>query len=124
MSEVTLTVPNAILFVFDIANLAVEVPEYFHGRVTSSTASYVSIVTRAAVDGEVTLRLEKGPLPACDPRCETVREHSIITPSHKVAVVTSNFERILETAVEGTKAQLMIAVDDPRAPTLISIEVC
>jgi hypothetical protein len=123
MSEVTLSVPNAILFLFDLAaRKEIAIPECVDGQTTSANASCVSVCTQADVDGDVTVRLANRLSASEKEGCQTVFTHSIRAPGHRVAVVTSEMQKILEVEVQGDQAQLTIAVDDPRWPTVVCIE--
>jgi hypothetical protein len=122
MMETTLSVPNAILFVFDPSNEDVEVPEYQANQLTAANPSSVSIGTRAYVDGDVTVRLGNTPSASDRRRGGIVFEHSIETPGRKVAVFTAELQKLLEAKVSGHRTKLVIRVDDPTLPSLICIE--
>lgn len=118
--EAMLSVPNAIVFILDPETRDIKVPQYDSERTAASNAACVSIKTLADVDGDVTIRLEKRDAAATD-NLEMVFAGEVETPNQRLAVVTSSFERIVETAVPGGLAKVTVAVDDPASPALIVI---
>lgn len=123
MQEITLSVPHAILFLNDPAHGRVLVPEYLPGQVTSANPSCVSINTRADVDGDVTVRLDRVAPKCGQSECNLVVEHLIETPSHKIGVFTSENNMILVTDVADDSVRLCIGVDDPESPRLVCIRI-
>jgi 6-phosphogluconolactonase (cycloisomerase 2 family) len=121
--EATLSPPNAILFVLDLANDRVVVPEYEPGVLAVATESCVSVSTRADVDGDVTVRLSRGAPPTGKPEGAEIFKGSIATPGRKVNVVTSELKKVLEVEVDGETAQVSVATDDMEAPSVVWIEV-
>jgi hypothetical protein len=117
-----LAVPNAILFVLDPTNEDAIIPEYKPGETAAATLSCVSIATIADVDGEVTVQL-----------CTTsdnvilftpvqVFAGLLETPGCVLAVVTSEFDRVLEIATDSTTTQIIVRVDDDQSIVRVSIE--
>lgn len=120
--EATLSVPNAIVFLFDTATKNVKVPEYINDAIVASNKSCVSVGTQPDVDGEVTIKLankftdlEKGPY-------ELVFSGYIDTPGKKIAVVTSEFEKLLEMGVPNMKTEVHVWVDDQKYPSVVLID--
>ena len=99
MSEVTLPVPNALLFVLDPNHQDVQVPEYASGALVAANATCASIATLADVDGEVTVRLIERDGATPTERFVVVFDGTLETPSRRVAIVTSQFESVLEQEV-------------------------
>lgn len=96
MATTTYSPPHPIVFVFDFSNKNVAVPEYDSNAVTSANESCVSIRTIADVDGEVTVNLvEALPCNVADIGFE-VFCGTINAPGRKVALVTSQNEKLLE----------------------------
>jgi hypothetical protein len=123
MIEVKLAVPDAILFILDPTNEAAVVPEYVPGEAAAATPSCVSIATIADVDGDVTVRL-------CAPLDDVERARfaqvfygSVETPGHVLAVVTSEFERVLEMATTSTATRITVRVDDVQSPAEVYVNV-
>lgn len=120
--EATLFIPNAIVFVFDLANKNVQVPEYIDGVLTASNKSCVSVGTQSEVDGEVTVKLS-GRLSDSERDLYEVAFHGAIeTPSKKIAVVTSGLDKILEMDVQSEKTEVVISVDDLSHPGVVLVE--
>lgn len=118
-----LAVPNAILFVLDPTNEAAVVPEYMPGEAAAATPSCVSIATIVDVDGDVIVGLCA---PLDDVTFSTpvqVFAGSVETPRRVLAVVTSEFDRVLEIATPSTATRIIVKVDDVQSPTKVSIEI-
>lgn len=121
--KTTLAVPSAILFILDPTNKAAVVPEYVTGKAAAATPSCVSIATIADVDGEVTVRLCAS---LDDGECSTlvqVFDGLVETPGHVLAVVTSEFERVLEVATTSVVTRLTIRVDDEQSPVEVYVDI-
>jgi hypothetical protein len=123
MTQVTLSLPHPIVFLFDVPNTHVQVPEYVSGVPTSANGSCVSVNTRSKADGDVTIRLGRH-IPA-DQKvgCQVVYQGEVRTPGMGLAVVTSEYNTILDIGVRGDRATVTISVDDPDGAGLIVIEV-
>lgn len=121
MREVKLAVPNAILFVLDPTNRGAIVPEYDSRSVIAATSSCVSIATQAAVDGDVAVRLSQPQNNTHPEGLVQIFDDHIETPGKVLVVVTSQFDRILETDVRNTLTRVTVAVDDRKCPMLISV---
>jgi len=120
--DASLYPPNAILFVFDLSNKSVEVPEYIDDVLTAGNKSCVSIGTQADVDGEVLVKLQN---PVSSPekgKYQLVFQGTIDTPGKKIAVVTAEFDKVLEKDVRGRKTDTSIWVDDLNHPSMILVE--
>jgi len=121
MSTVTLTPPNAILFVFDPSNQNVTVPDYVNAQLIAANATCISVGTQAPVDGDTVVSL-------CEPETyrkglEKVFDGRIETPSRRVAVVTSEFQQVLEMSVSSTITDVAVWADDLRSPGRLVVEV-
>lgn len=121
--DATLLIPNAIVFVFDLENKSVQVPAYTDGVLTAWNNSCVSVGTQSEVDGEVTVKLS-GKLSGSERDLYEVAFSGVIeTPSKKIAVVTSELEKILEMDVRTEKTEVIISVDDLSFPSVVLVEV-
>lgn len=123
MSTATLAPPNAILFLFDVSNKAVTIPNYVDGQLVSSNDSCISVGTQASVDGDVTISLETAP--SSRAMFGTMKAFSgrIRTPGHKLAVVTSDGRTVLECSVVSENPELEVWTDDSRNPAQVAIVV-
>lgn len=121
--KTNLAVPNAILFIVDPTNTAAIVPEYVLGEATAATRSCISVATIADVDGEVTVRL-------CAPSDDVARSTpvrvfagSVDTPGHILAIVTSDFDRVLEISTPTVVTRIVIRVDDVQLSAHVSVDI-
>lgn len=121
MLKAVLSPPNAILFVFDPTNKDVVIPSYVNGELTAATESCVSVGTLADVDGDTEVILDIGAAVSAD--LERVFSGVITTPGGKVAVVTSQFQRVLELDVPIGAVDITIWTDDERNPGRVVISV-
>lgn len=119
--ETSLFVPNSIIFIFDLANEDIMIPEYNDGILISSTKSCLSVGTQAEVDGEVTIKLINRSENSDKDLCEVVFSGVIETPSQKISVVTSELEKIFEMDVQAKQTEIIIAVDDLQFPSIVLI---
>lgn len=121
MNSVTISPPNAILFVLDPTNKKAVVPQYVAGNLTAATESCVSVGTQDLVDGEteVTLKLGDATLPAL----HRVFSGNVNTPNRKIAVVTAELQRVLELDVSTEKVDVSIWVDDRQNPARVTVIV-
>ncbi|MEO7594444.1 MAG: hypothetical protein ABI134_24745 [Byssovorax sp.] len=123
MMKAKLAVPNAILFILDPTNEAAIVPEYVPGEAAAATPSCVSVATIADVDGEVTVRLCATLDDVERTMSAQVFHGSVETPGHVLAVVTSDFERVLEIATPSLVTRITIRVDDVQSTAEVSVDV-
>jgi len=123
MTQATLAVPNAILFVLDPTNADTQVPEYVPGEPTAASPSCVSVVTLADVDGEALVSLLEAKRP--DARDDLIRvfDGAIETPGRQLAIVTSQFDTVLQSAVAAEKTRFAIYVDDVDMPNRIEVDI-
>jgi hypothetical protein len=121
MGRAVLSPPNAILFVLDPTNKDTAVPPYVAGELTAATATCVSVGTQADVDGDVDVSLD--PASGAPADMQQVFLGVIATPSGKLAVVTSHFQRVLEVDVPSDAAEVSIWADDLRYPAHVAIGV-
>jgi hypothetical protein len=122
MNEITLSLDHPILFVEDFSNPALRVPEYSSGSIASATPSCISIRVVTYIDGEVLVRLVGNEPPPLTHSLVNVFNGTIHTPGKKVAVVTSENERVLEVNVSGEATQIKVSVNDTQFPTEVQIE--
>lgn len=120
MNTARYTPPHPILFLLDCFIRNMVVPEYNPERVVSVRDSCILLRTIAEVDGDVTVTLAEI-LPREASGVE-VFAGTIAAPSGRLAVVTSDNEKLLETRVHGKRATVRIVVDDAVYPRRILIE--
>ena len=120
--EATLSVPNAIIFLYDLASKDIQVPEYIDNVLVAANEKCISVGTQADVDGDVTIRLSSQIDDSDKKSCKQVFDGLISTPGKKLAVSTSADEAILQVDVKGEKTQVFIWVDDSDFPGLVLIE--
>lgn len=120
--DISLFVPNAIIFLYDLANKNVQVPEYVDTTLTAANEGCISVGTQAEVDGEVTIRLSSQIDKSDKGSCKKIFNGSIDTPGQKLAISTSEDEGILEIDVNNKKTQVSIWADDLDYPSIILIE--
>lgn len=120
MTRTTLSPPNAIVFVMDLTNPDVRIPEYVNGRLVASTESCVSVGTQAEVDGKTTVVLVKS-IADSNALEKHIFQGKISTPGKKIAVVTSDLRKILEVNVAGDETLVNIWVDHNRNPSNVVI---
>jgi len=121
MGRAVLSPPNAILFVLDPTNKDAVVPPYVAGEPVAATATCISIGTQADVDGDVEVSLEAAAVAPAD--LQQVFLGVIATPSGKLAVVTSHFQRVLEVDIPSDAAEVSIWADDLRNPARVVIGI-
>ncbi len=124
MIQSTLGVQNAILFVLDPTNSSAHVPPYVIGQTTASTTSCVSFATLPDVDGEVTITLFSKHEQQRDSAVGLeVFDGHVETPGRKLAIVDSQFVRVLECDVPSKDTRIRVVVDDPKMPTAIWLSI-
>jgi hypothetical protein len=121
MNRVVLSPPNAILFVFDPTNKDVVVPAYVDDELTAATDTCVSVGTQADVDGHTEVSLEAALIAPTD--LHQVFLGAIAAPGRKVAVVTSQFQRVLEIDVLADVVEISVWADDLRNPARVAVGV-
>ena len=120
--EITLFIPHAIIFLYDLANKNVQIPKYVDDVLVSSNEGCVSVGTQADVDGEVTLKLVDRLPENHKNTYKKVFDGCINTPGKRLAISTSEEEGILEIEVQDRKAQVSIWVDDVSYPGVVLVE--
>lgn len=123
MTKATLEVPNAILFLLDDSDADVQIPTYIPSKLVSNNLKCISIGTRASVDGEVSILLEKHLLDETTASLARVFVGTIYAQSRLVSLVTSDARTILEMPIEHDTATVEIWADDERSPATIAIGV-
>jgi hypothetical protein len=121
MSQITLSPPYAILFIYDPLNKDAETPEYSPGNLVSTTQHCISVGTRADVDGETTVELVRAVNDAA-----IVPEHKIFqgfvqAPNRNISVVTAELQTILNIDVKDKVAKIGIWADDLHNPGKVLI---
>ncbi len=119
MPKTVLSPANAILFIFDPTNKDVVIPAYVDDELTAATDTCVSVGTQADVDGETEVSLDIWGVVPLD--LERVFSGVIATPGGKVAVVTSQFQQVLELNVPIGIVEIIIWSDDTLNPGRIAI---
>jgi hypothetical protein len=113
--------PHPIFLVFDFANPDVDVPQpAAHAAV--STPSCVCVNALASVDGDVSISLSNSAAPKEPAFASQVFSGLIAVPFGRVAVVTSENQKLLELPVPGVHAFIRILVDDPHFPSTAWVE--
>jgi hypothetical protein len=120
--EITLSVPNAIIFLYDLASKNIQVPEYIDNVLVAANEACISVDTQADVDGEVTIKLSNNIDKSDKELCEKVFEGVIDTPGKKLAVSTSEDDRVLEVDVKTNKSQVSVWVDNLDFPGIVLVE--
>ena len=121
MPTTSLCPPNAILFVFDPTNTEVVVPAYVDRELVASNETCVSVGTQPDVDGPTEVSLTVGGGTSND--LVRVFSGAIKTPGGRVAIVTSDFQRVLELTVPIGSVEVSIWSDDDRSPARITVNV-
>lgn len=122
MKEATLSLTHPIIFVMDFDNPSAEIPEY-SGEIVTSSPSCVSVRAIVDVDGDTTVRLITSNQEEPPEDFTYVFERSILTPSRKIAVATSENMKILESHVDGVSTSLRISINRTDFPDSIFVEV-
>lgn len=110
-------VPNAIVFVLDPDSRDIEVPEY--AGLVSSSRTCVSIGTRADVDGETDITLDRDVSSALT----CVFKGEIQTPTGAIAVVTSHMSSLARLEGCELNTKFSVWVDDLDNPSRISVVI-
>jgi hypothetical protein len=121
MGSVTISPPNSILFVLDPTNKDVIVPSYINEELIAATETCVSVGTQASVDGEVSVSLDFGSITPSG--FYQTFAGNVAAPGGKVAVVTAEFQRLLELDVPKGKVDLVIWVDDLHNPAQVTVSI-
>jgi hypothetical protein len=117
----TLSVPHAIVFLFDPGVRDLEFPDIAPASPVSSNNACVSVNVRPAVDGEVQISIARsGEFDRCG---AVVFEGPLATPSGCVGVFTSGNEQIVLHRHNRSTANLVIRVDDPGEAARVWVEV-
>lgn len=116
MIEASIAPANPIVFVLDPTNKAIDVPAYVSGDIIASTASCISIGIQADVDGETRVKLAVRISDADRNRLRSVFKGELATPGKKVAVVTAEFEGVIEQGVKANHSSVEVWVDDVGNP--------
>jgi hypothetical protein len=121
--DAQISVPHGIVFVLDPANKSTVVPPHDPASATASNETCVSIKTVPEVDGEVLIKLGR-PLNDADARgCTQVFRGVISTPSGKLAIVTSAYEKVLMVDVPTKVTPITVSVDEPSSPGIVCVNV-
>lgn len=117
MSSIVLGPPNAIVFLMDPLNREVDVPGFIDGNLMGFTASCVAVGTQAPVDGDTEIILSD----SRDAPDGLVRLgfFDIVLHHRVIAVVTSEFEVLLEREVGKDRVKVSVWVDDGKSPAKV-----
>lgn len=116
MIEASIAPANPIVFVLDPSSDTINVPQYIPGEVVASTESCISVGIQADADGETIIKLATKFADSARGRMHKVFEGKIATPSRKVAVVTAEFEGVVEQPVNAAESTIEVWVDDAGYP--------
>lgn len=83
----------------------------------------MSVATLSNVDGEVTVALGDRFNSGDNRQLVQVFDGQIATPTKRIAVVTSEEERVVEAVVSTEATRVTISVDDARAPRIVQVVV-
>ena len=115
--------PNAILFIFDISNESVQIPDYIDGRLISANETCISVGTQAEIDGEVVVSLLDINLALDTNKFQQEFVGSILTPGSKLAIVTAEMDIVLQKDIQRDSTEVSIWVDDFRCPSAVIVTV-
>jgi hypothetical protein len=116
MKSITFTPPHPIIFIGDYDNLDAEIPIYDPECLASSTDTCISIGTIASVDGDVAVTLASTiPEGVLDSYAEVFSDN-IDVPSSRLAVFTSEDQKLVEMAVSSSTIHVRVFVDDEASP--------
>jgi len=122
MYSTSYTPPHPIVLVCDYDNLDAVIPEYDPRSIISASDTCVSIRTISEIDGDVTVTLTQRLPPELVRGKIAAFSGAIDVPGRRIAVVTSENEKLLEVTVGGNRVALRIFVDQKKYPTAIWIE--
>jgi hypothetical protein len=122
VKEATLSLTHPILFVMDFHNNEATIPGYSPESVVSANSSCISVKAIADVDGEVTALLADRMEGTALTGLRKVFEGKIMTPTRKVAIVTSDNESAIEIDVSGKITTVIVHVNDLEHPSRLLIE--
>ncbi len=117
----TVRLAHPIVFVMDLGNPDALIPDLQPGTV-SATSSCVSVRALADPDGDVTVRLERAPSQLAEGLTEVFRG-AVETPTGRLAIVTSENQRVADIEVGARRTEVRIAVDAPDHPCQIVVAV-
>lgn len=121
MGRAILSPPNAILFVLDPTNNDTIIPSYTDGELTAATNTCISVGTQADVDGDTEVSLETTSVAPSG--LQRIFRGVISVPGGTVAVVTSQFQRVLEANVRASAVEISVWADDLRNPARVAVGV-
>ncbi len=120
--ESTLFVPNAIIFLYDVTNNDVQIPEYIDDVLISFNETCISVGTQADVDGEVALKLSSQITMTDKSLYNKVFNGSIKTPGKTLSISTSEEEGFISIDVVGQQTKVSIWTDDLNYPSIVLVE--
>ncbi|MFO0759128.1 MAG: hypothetical protein U0359_21730 [Byssovorax sp.] len=107
----------------DFDNQDAEIPAYVEESTASATASCISVRAIVDVDGEATISLTTTQEVTDTHHFREVFRGSIATPNKRVAVVTSENEKLLEIEVSWVRSTIAVWVDDEAHPSRIVAQI-
>ena len=122
MQETTVLLPHPVLFIMDFSNESVEIPESSPSSCVSANSSCVSVKALADVDGEVTVTLAGIHEEPETNGFKNVFEGVVDTPARKLAIVTSENNKVAEMPVPNGKTTVVVSVDDETSPSRILVK--
>jgi hypothetical protein len=118
----TVSISHPVLFVFDFGNRTFSVPVYDDAATVSANDTGISIKAVSEVDGEVTVHLTDVIPGAVEGQRHEVFVGLIPAPGKKIAVVTSENDKLAELDVASVRPRVRVLVDDPMFPADIWVE--
>lgn len=117
--KTSIPIPNSIIFIYDVDGQVI-IPDYIDRELIAFNSSCISVGTQSEFDGDVLLHLEKNENKGID---KFIKKFSgmIDTPNKKIAISTSDTERVLECAVDNYKTLVTIWVDDNQFPSVVVV---
>ncbi len=120
--RISLEVPHAIIFLYDLSCENVVIPDYSQESIVAANDFCISVGTQAEIDGAVTICLSSYISYSTIEECIKVFQGVINTPSLNIALSTSEMDGILKLDVQSTKTQVSIWIDDPDFPATVLIQ--
>lgn len=118
MTQAVCSLEHPIIFIFDYDYDGIEIPEYNEAQVVSANEYCLSARVISDVDGDVKIGLNEN---ISTTNMIEVFKGKINTPNNKLAVITSQNEKLLEADGLGEKTGLQVFVDNESFPEHIEI---
>lgn len=121
MTTINVILSHPIVFVFDVGNERMEVPEYDPDSTVSFNEHCVSIISGCEYGEELEIELVYDA--HTDITLKKVFDGFIKTPNKKIAVVTSLNEKLMELDVKFSLSSVNVYVDNHEHPSRILVNV-